>query len=152
MNKHFTSPALARIRPLLIAGGVLICSAVAAPSQDGPCSTRTLRGDYGFKVDGQLLSGPVQGILRGLAMTTFDGKGGLTQVDFATINGVPRWSGWRPVTGSYTVNPDCTGSAELIPSDGSPALKLRLIVVKGGKEIHTVVEGNATGSVGYRVE
>ena len=87
-----------------------------------------------------------------MAITMFDGKCGLTQVDFTTINGVPRWSGWRPVTGSYTVNPDCTGSAELIPSDGSPALKLRLIVVKGGKEIHTVVEGNATGSVGYRVE
>jgi len=152
MHKHFTSKALARIGLLTITAGLLICGVAPAQSQDGPCSTRMLRGDYGFQIDGQLLAGPVQGILRGLAMTTFDGKGGLTQVDFATINGVPRWTGWRPVTGSYTVNRDCTGSAELIPSDGSPALKLRLIVVKGGKEIHTVVEGNATGSVGYRVE
>ena len=84
-------------------------------------------------------------------MTEFDGRGNLQQVDFATINGIPIGADWRPVTGSYKVNADCTGTAELIPGDGSPTLKLRLVVVRNGKEVRTVVEGNATGSVGIRV-
>ena len=84
-------------------------------------------------------------------MTHFDGLGNLDQVDFATLNGVPRWTGWRPVTGTYEVNPDCTGAAVLYPSDGSPTLHLHLVVVDHGRGIRTVVEGNATGSTGTRV-
>ena len=85
-------------------------------------------------------------------MTQFDGRGNLRQVDFATINGVPTGNDWRPATGSSKVNADCTGTAEIVPGDGSPTLKLRLVVVRDGKEVRTVVEGNATGSVGIRVD
>jgi hypothetical protein len=122
-----------------------------AESDEGRCSNRTLRGDYGFAIDGQVLGGPFAGLLRGVAMTHFDGRGNLDQVDFATINGVPRWTGWRPVTGTYEVNQDCTGAAVLYPSDGSPILHLRLVVVDHGRGIRTVVEGSATGSTGTRV-
>ena len=82
-------------------------------------------------------------------MTEFDGRGNLRQVDFTTINGVPTGSDWRPATGWYRVNADCTGIAEINPAVG-PILKLRLVVVRNGKEVRTVVEGNATGSVGIR--
>jgi hypothetical protein len=84
-------------------------------------------------------------------MTQFDGRGNLRQVDFTTINGVPTGNDWRPATGSYRVNADCTGTAEIVQGDGSPTLKLRLVVVRDGKEVRTVVEGNATGRVGIRV-
>jgi hypothetical protein len=84
-------------------------------------------------------------------MTQFDGRGNLQQVDFTTINGVPTGTDWRPATGFYRVNADCTGTAEIVPGDGSPTLKLRLVVVRNGKEVRTVVEGNATGSIGVRV-
>jgi len=114
------------------------------------CSNETIRGDYGFRVDGQILAGPIAGVLRGLAMTHFDGEGNLTQVDFSTINGVPRSQNWRPVVGTYSVNGNCTGTAKLIPSDGSPSINLRLIVVRNGREIDAIVEGNATGSIGIR--
>jgi hypothetical protein len=141
-----------------IAGGLMIgfCAILSVGRADAQpdadrCSDRTLRGTYGFAIDGQILSGPLAGVLRGLAMTHFDGQGNLEQEDFATINGVPRWTGWRPVTGTYEVNEDCTGTAVLYPSDGSPTLHLRLIVAERGREIRTVVEGNATGSVGTRV-
>ena len=115
------------------------------------CSNRTLRGDYGFDIGGQVLAGPRAGILRGVAMTSFDGHGNLSQVDFATFNGVPGWPDWRPVTGTYALNPDCTGTAELVPNDGSPTLHLRLVVVDRGRQIRTIVVGNATGSTGIRV-
>ena len=84
-----------------------------AQSDAGQCSNQTLNGSYGFAIDGQILYGPSPGLLRGVAMTHFDGRGNLDQVDFATLNGIPRWTGWRPVTGTYQMNPDCTGLAEL---------------------------------------
>ena len=115
------------------------------------CTDRTIRGDYGFSIDGTVFAGtPNAVLLRGVAMTHFDGEGGLTQVDFATRNGVPTTADWRPATGSYAINPDCTGTAEIVPSDGGPVLRLRLVVVDHGREIRTIVLGNATGSVGVR--
>jgi len=120
-------------------------------SGEGRCSNRTLRGDYGFDIGGQILAGPRAGILRGVAMTSFDGHGNLSQVDFATFNGVPGWPDWRPATGTYDLNPDCTGTAEIIPSDHSPSLHLRMVVVDRGREIRAIVEGNATGSTGIKV-
>jgi hypothetical protein len=138
---------------VLTISGVLLSGplAKAQSGEDGDCSLRTLRGSYGFSVDGQILAGPRTGLLRAVAMTQFDGRGNLTQVDFATINGVPIGNDWRPATGSYRMNADCTGTAEIIPADGSPTLKLRLVVVRNGKEVRAVVEGNATGSIGVRV-
>jgi hypothetical protein len=115
------------------------------------CGNDTLRGDYGFSIDGQILAGPRTGLLRGVAMTHFDGDGDLSQVDFTTINGIPTGTDWRPATGTYDINPDCTGTAQLNFTDGSPSLHLRLVVVDDGQEVRTIVQGNATGSVGIKV-
>jgi hypothetical protein len=109
------------------------------------CSNATLSGDYSFTIEGQILGvGPVNGV----AETHFDGAGSLTQVDFVVHGGnVP--PGWRPGTGTYSVDPDCTGSAVITPSSG-PILNLRFVVLRNGKEIRTVVENpnyqiNSTG-------
>jgi hypothetical protein len=127
--------------------------AVTAADDSGPlCSNRSLRGAYGFSVDGQIFPpGAPPLVLRAVAMTHLDGEGSLTQVDHATINGMPRWQGWRPAVGSYEVNPDCTGTGEIIPSDGSPVIRLHFVVFDGGRQIRTVVDGNGTGSHGVRV-
>ena len=117
------------------------------------CSDRSLKGDYGFSIDGTILAGtPNAFLLRGVAMTNFDGHGNLSQVDFTTRNGVPFAADWRPATGVYDINADCTGTAQIVPADGSPALNLRLVVVDRGREVRTIVVGNATGSVGIRVD
>ena len=154
MKMHGSNGRMAAIvSGLMIGACALLWGARAgAQADEGRCSNRTLHGDYGFAIDGQILAGPFPGLLRGVAMTHFDGRGNLDQVDFATINGVPRWTGWRPVTGTYDINPDCTGAAILYPSDGSPALRLRFVVVDHGKGIRTVVEGNATGSTGTKMD
>jgi hypothetical protein len=138
-------------------GFALAMSGIPAVSadDDGPkgCSNRTLRGDYGFSITGTVFPpSPVPSFLiRGVAMTHFDGRGNLTQVDFATRNGVPIASDWRPATGTYEVNADCTGTAEIHPNDGSPTLHLRMVVVDGGRQIFNTVEGNATNAVGIKV-
>jgi hypothetical protein len=145
----------------ILALGVLPCTSVAddqeARSDEGQdvsggsdCSDRTLRGDYGFTIGGTILAGPAQILLRGVAMTHFDGHGHLTQVDFTTQNGLPASPDWRPATGTYEVNEDCTGSAVIVPASG-PTLNLRLVVFDRGRQVSTVVIGNSTGSVGTKV-
>jgi hypothetical protein len=114
------------------------------------CSNRTLRGDYAFVIDGTILTAPSPLLLRGVAMTHFDGNGNLSQVDFVTLNGVAGGADWRPATGTYEIDPDCTGKAQIIPV-GAPPLNLRLVVGDRGRQLWTVVIGNATGSTGTRV-
>ena len=152
-NRRFQNIKVAA--SLAIVGCLLVSGAVAraqAPLSDGPCSNRTIRGDYGFKIDGTVINGPRTGMLRAVAMTHFDGQGNLTQVDFGILNGVPYGEDWRAAKGTYTVNANCTGTFQFVPSDGSPAINARIVVVRNGKEIHAVVIGNPTGSVGYRVD
>ena len=147
----FTTRSAAVIAGSALAALLSTSPAVSASDALSPdCSERTLRGDYAFEIDGSLLAGPVTGLLRGLAMTRFDGEGGLTQVDFTTLNGVPMFPDWRSVTGTYEVNADCTGRAELVPPPPAPALRLRLVVSDRGRRVATIVEGNATGSRGER--
>ena len=120
--------------------------------EDGPCSNRTIRGDYGFAIEGDILAGPSRIPLRSVAMTHFDGEGNLSQVEHFVFNGVPPPIEWSPSSGTYTVNPDCTGTAQIILADGIgiPPVNLHLVVVRHGREIHTVVDVNAVTSIGIK--
>lgn len=135
---------------------VLACTLPAgARAQSGDydgCTNATLFGDYAFRVDGQLLPEGGPPIARqGVAMTRFDGSGGLTQVDFVMSNGVPLAGPADPVTGfhiheqgTYTVNPDCTGSAVIhfpAPPGVASGAEIDLMFVLGdhGRVIHTIV-------------
>ena len=122
----------------------------ASSSSHAECSDRTLRGDYAFAIDGTILAAPGPLLVRGVSMTHFDGHGNLSQVDFVTLNGVAGSPDWRPATGTYEINSDCTGKAQILPG-GAPPLNLRLVVGDRGRQIWTVVIGNATGSVGTKV-
>ena len=145
--------------PMAVVAGLALTVALTRPSpvtadENGGvrCSNRSLRGAYGFNVDGQIFPpGAPPLVLRAVAMTHFDGEGSLSQVDHATFNGVSRWQGWRPAVGHYEINPDCTGTAQIIPSDGSPTLQLHLVVFDRGRQVRAIVDGNATGSLGVRV-
>ena len=78
----------------------------AQSTDDDGCTNATLRGDYAFSVVDFILPQVVVGIGR------FDGNGGFTQVDYIgdslRTTGATSFRGGE--TGSYTVNPDCTGS------------------------------------------
>ena len=147
-----TAFALAAAALVLVVASPARSRAGEAAAAAGPeCSNHSLRGDYAFEIEGTILAGPVTGLLRGLAMTRFDGEGGLSQVDFAIVNGAPLFPDWRPVTGTYEVNADCTGRMELVPPAPAPSFRLRLVVFDGGDRVTTIVEGNATGSRGAKV-
>jgi hypothetical protein len=128
--------------PIMIVGFVPAGTPAVAQSDTVPsgrqCSDRTLFGDYGFAVEGLALPAPGVALPgRGVTMTHFDGEGNLTQVDSLLINGTPV-SDWSTVTGTYQVNANCTGTMSLLPSAGG-FVNLRIVVVRHGTEIHTVV-------------
>lgn len=145
--------------PMMIVCGLLASGATArAESQDGPCSNRSLRGDYGSAVEGVVLPGPGVSIpIRGVVMTHYDGQGNFTQVDHIVINGVPPAIEWTPGTGTYHVNANCTGTAHIDTSTGG-FVNLEIVVVRQGKEVHAVVTAPFDGpartvtSVGIRVD
>lgn len=117
--------------------------ASSAPADDDddnrPCSNRTIRGDYGSAVEGVVLPAPGVSLpLRGVVMTHNDGQGNFTQVDHIIVNGEAPPLEWTPGSGTYHINPDCTGTAHIVPSAGG-FVNLKLVVVRGGKVIHAVV-------------
>ena len=133
---------------------MIVCSLLtssvfaAAASEVKPCSNRTLIGDYGFALEGTFL---VPGLpFRGVVMQHYDGKGNLTQVDHVVVNGVPPEQEWTPGSGTYSVNPDCTGAA-VITAAGNPPINLHFVIVRQGREIRQVVDSNAATAVGTRV-
>ena len=127
---------------------VLAASANAQQPDEGKtCSNETLKGSYGGIISGTrpapsvIPGGPglpgqlEQGI--GLILWVFDGKGGFTQ----SISGKGTISGPAldvPVSGTYSVNANCTATAKpIIP--GLPPSEIRMVIVDGGKEFRTFV-------------
>jgi hypothetical protein len=116
------------------------------------CGDSTIQGRYAFTIHGTIFlpnGGTI--LIDGIALQTFDGRGNVTQVDAVADNGVLA-PGWRPGAGSYSVNPDCTGTETLVVP-GMPDLHLQMIVAQGGNTIHQVVidPGVATTAKGERL-
>jgi hypothetical protein len=123
----------------------------------GLCSNATLKGPFGFIGHGEILGligadGKVHpyastSILDDVALVTFDGNGGFTRTDFGVIGGLPK--GGQPTfnpnqNGTYTVNPDCTGTMKIVYTAGGavPAgveTDLNIVVAADGTLIESVV-------------
>jgi len=121
--------------------------------RDRHCSNRTLNGSYGFTVEG-LLAIPGGGTqIRGVILQEYDGNFHLTQVEHVVVDGAPPSEEWTPGSGTYTMNPDCTGTATItIPSSGAPPLVVFFVVTKHGRMVREVSNGNAITATGEKVE
>jgi hypothetical protein len=114
------------------------------------CSNSSLRGNYGFQINGTIVGlGPIGGV----ALITFDGEGNFTQTDNVTVNGFPIVPN-RPGSGTYSVNTDCTGTQTL--NSGGQVVHTSFVIVGHGKQVLDVVTdphlvitsiGKAVGSV-----
>jgi len=139
------------LRSTLILLGMMLGLSSTASAHPNACSNLTLRGTYAFTIHGQILSpgGPL--VVDGVAKTTFDGYGNLTQVDAVAVDGNLAQI-WRPGTGAYTLNADCTGTMTIFNLN-QPALHLAIVVGHSGDLIHTVVTdpGSAVTSDAERV-
>jgi hypothetical protein len=138
--------------PLLLALALIVSSPLM--SHASACSNSTIRGSYAFTIHGTLfLPNGSTLVVDGIDKITFDGKGNFTQVDAVAMNGILDAPGFRPGTGTYSVNPDCTGT-QTIMVPGLPDLHLQFIVAQSGNTIHQVVidPGFATTAEGERLE
>jgi len=117
-------------------------------SHASACSNSTIQGSYAFTIHGTLFlpSGSTL-VVDGIDKVTFDGKGNFTQVDAVAMNGHLDAPGWRPGTGTYSVNPDCTGTSTIV-IPGSPDVHTQFIVSQSGNTTHFVVTDPGTGNGG----
>jgi hypothetical protein len=102
------------------------------------CSARTLKGSYGVTLSG--LRPGVGGALEqfvGVSLQTYDGQGNFTQTD--STHGPSGAATDQPGWGTYTVNPDCTGTKTLW-LEGLPfTIENRMVILDQGGEIRIVV-------------
>lgn len=146
MKNKSMSRVLMVVTPILIVGTVLAlgASAVAEGPGTGPCSNRSLFGDYGMLIEGTRL--PENIVIRTLVMDHFDGKGTMTLVAYPVVDGVPTFPDWTPeFTAPYSVNSNCTGAAMFGP------IAMHIVIVNNGKDFRGVADGSAITVVGSRV-
>lgn len=132
---------------------LLVVGSQSSRAHPSTCNNFTIRGSYAFTIHGMLfLPDGSTVVIDGIDKVTFDGKGNFTQVDAVAMNGKLDAPGWRPATGTYSVNPDCTGTQTIVVP-GLPDLHLQFIVAQSGNTIHQMVidPGFATTAEGERV-
>jgi hypothetical protein len=96
---------------------------VQAHESEG-CSVATLNGAYGSVLKGEVFG---QGPIVAVGVSNFDGKGHFVAEQTVNLNGnvFP-----GPLTGTYTVNRDCTGIA-----DGVGTGLHSFVIIDGGKQM-----------------
>lgn len=116
-----------------------LCFSVYASAS---CSNATLVGNYGFTFTGVNSSGS---LTAAVGQLTADGKGNFTGIETVSDAGVI--SSNVALTGRYSVNTNCSGTAT-ITSNGSSA-NLSLVVVSNGKQFEITRTDAGTSQYGY---
>jgi hypothetical protein len=122
----------------------LAVTLVPQPASDDPsgrtCTNRTLSGDYGILITGVAPAGPTGPMETtiGTALRTYDGNGHFSQVD--NVHG--QVSGAvldRQGSGTYEVNPNCSGTMTLALTGVPFPIVSRFVIVGGGEEVKEAV-------------
>lgn len=119
------------------------------------CSNRTISGDYGGTATGVLIGVPglpQEAQFRSVGVSHFDGKGNFTGMEHTVVNGASVDGGWTANSGTYAVNPDCTGTLVLNTPNSPFPLNLFFVVVRQGREFHTVLSTSAIATSWIKVE
>jgi hypothetical protein len=113
------------------------------------CSVASLKGTYAFRRTGvnNVVGGPIAQI--GIDVFNGDGTRGLIRTTRSTNGDIRDWTDLAPI-GTYTVDPDCTGS--FFDADGS--ITNNFVVLDGGKRffVLSVAPDTITTEEGERLE
>ena len=104
---------------------------VQAHESEG-CSVATLNGAYGSVLKGEVFG---QGPIVAVGVSTFDGKGHFVAEQTVNLNGNV-FQG--PLTGTYTVNRDCTGIADAVGTGLHS-----FVIIDGGKQMDLMDNNSA---------
>ena len=108
-----------------------LTAAPAAKAADRNCSNATLRGPYADQDTGTIVGvGPFAGV----NVDSFDGKGNLTISGWSSVNGSVSQG---VETGTYQVNPDCTGTYTV--SGGGLTVDGFFVIAQDGNELQIVI-------------
>jgi hypothetical protein len=140
---------------MMATSALMVCCSllVATPAKAQYCSNSTLQGNYGYHAQGALL--PALNVslqFRSVGMTHFNGDGHLTWVEHTVVGGVSLAAGWTSAKGSYTVNSNCTGTAVVMTPNSPVPLHLSFVVVRDGKEVHSVLDTDAVATEFVKVD
>jgi hypothetical protein len=114
------------------------------------CSNATLRGSFGYTSTGTLLPSsappPFAGPFGEIGRQTFDGSGNTDATATLSANGnIVRVT----IVGTYSVNPDCTGSMTLAVSPLGLTVNADFVIVRDSAELHAI--GTDPGVVETRI-
>jgi hypothetical protein len=105
--KHLT---IANTFAIAAAAALALGIEPAAQAANKGCSNESLKGAFAYTSTGAIVAAPIAPLVgpgAEVGTQTFDGKGGTTYSFFSNQNGNPSPG---TATGTYTVNPDCTGT------------------------------------------
>lgn len=111
----------------------------AASAENRACTNATLRGSFGYSSTGTLLDTyvpePFAGPFAEVGTQIFDGNGGTSATATLSSNGniVP-----ITVTGTYSVNPDCTGTMTLDISPFGATVHVNFVIDKNGNAFQAI--------------
>jgi len=96
------------------------------------CSVASLNGNYGQVLRGEVLGlGPIVAV----GVTTFDGRGHFVADQTVNLNGNVQQA---PLTGTYTVNSNCTGIADAVGAGLHS-----FVIIDGGKQMDLMDNNSA---------
>ena len=114
-----------------------------AKAERKECSVATLEGSFVRKDTGFVTAPPANaGPLAGVHLVTFDGGGSFISTGFSSLNGNVSEA---TATGTYKVNPDCTGTYASLSSTGRTGTAF-FVIANNGNEIH-ILPTNPGGSI-----
>ena len=113
------------------------------------CSVASLKGTYAFRRTGvnNVVGGPIAQI--GIEVFNGDGTRGLIRTTRSTNGEIRDWTD-EPPSGSYTVDPDCTGS--FFDADGTKTHNLIVLDRGKGYFLLSVAPDTITTEEGERLE
>jgi hypothetical protein len=111
----------------------------AASAQNTTCSNATLKGSFGYSSTGTLLKNyvlpPFSGPFAEVGVQSFNGDGETSATATLSSNGnIVAVT----VTGTYTVNPDCTGTVTLLISPFGATVHANLVIDKNGNAFQAI--------------
>ena len=132
-----------KVLTIAAATALVLGIAPSAMAHDHECSNATLKGTFAEKDTGFITNPPpaAASLFAGVNLETFDGHGAMTATGFATVDGN---GGPQTETGTYTVNPDCTGTYEVQISPGGFTAHAFFVIDDGGNELQIVVTDPGT--------
>jgi hypothetical protein len=152
MKRKIRNPLRIFAAVLALAAGICVTNAAAFGDNDDACSVASLKGSYGIQSTGSIVAlGPI-GPIAEAGTITFDGAGGVLQITTVSIGGLGGQinANRTSLSGSYTVNADCTGDlAVILPVPGGTTTSTsHFVIVDHGKEIRLVNSGTGRVIVG----